>query len=158
MSPFVSETKRDSGMDPCPDPKGVGGWVCVQIPWVGVWVLRWSDPTWLGFRSFSGWTQGVLGLGPFTSGSNEGSGIGLCPDPRGLCGSVSQPKGFGSRSGPKKVGVKVLRWPDPRGLGLFASEPNGVGGLLVSGPNGDWGLGPYPDPKELGLGCGSFGV
>lgn len=112
----------------------------------------------MGFRSFSGWTQGVLGLGPFTSGSNGGSGIGLCPDPRGLCGSVSQPKGFGSRSGPKKVGVKVLRWPDPRGLGLFASEPNGVGGLLVSGPNGDWGLGPYPDPKELGLGCGSFGV
>jgi len=33
VSPFVSETKRDSGMDPCPDPKRVGGWVCVQIPW-----------------------------------------------------------------------------------------------------------------------------
>ncbi|KAH8517315.1 hypothetical protein H0E87_005311 [Populus deltoides] len=91
--PFCVRTQEGFGDGSVSGPKG--GWGMGLCP----------DPMGLGFGSFSDWTQGVLGLGPSASGSNGGSGIGPCLDLRGLCGSVSQPKGFGSRSGPKKVGV-----------------------------------------------------
>jgi hypothetical protein len=71
---------------------------------------------------------------------------------------VSILRGVGFLSGPKRVGVWVLRSTNAWGVG-FASGPKGVGSDGV-GTQGGWlmgscldprGLGPCPDPIGLGF-------
>ena len=73
---------------------------------VGVWVIRWADPRGMGL-----FASGPKGVGSICVGTQWGLGVRSGGDLMRLRdGSVFGPKGVGSLSGPKRVGVWVRVW------------------------------------------------